>query len=159
MRSNDIPPRDVARSPAESEDYRVNTSDHPQSPSVSRLASLIASARLVRAQGSVSPLMSGAWSGNVTSTSATVCIRLVAPGQRVRLVASADEQLSSAIVSATATSNANAGNAVSLDIVGLQPNTTYYYGIEVAGNVRLEPTSRGRFRTFPQGAGQDRIGG
>lgn len=38
------------------------------------LASLIASVRLGRAQGSASPFVSGAWSGNVSSTSATVCI-------------------------------------------------------------------------------------
>ena len=104
-----------------------------------------------------SPFGSGAWSGNVTSTSATVCIRLNGPGQHVRLVVSTNDQLSAAIFSAEASFVAAAGNVASLDIGGLQPNTGYFYGIEVAGVLRTDPISRGRFRTFPQGAGSYKI--
>ena len=46
---------------------------------------------------------------------------------------------------------------ISLDIAGLLPATDYNYGIEVDSVVRLENTSRGRFRTFPQGAGSFRL--
>lgn len=106
---------------------------------------------------SPSPFVSGAWSGNVTSTSATVCIRLNAAGQPVRLVVATAEQLSPALYSNAVTSAATAGNIVSLDVAGLQPNTAYFYGLEVAGVLRTEPASRGRFRTFPQGAGSFKI--
>ena len=104
-----------------------------------------------------SPFVSGAWSGNVTSTSATACIRLNASGLRARLAVSGNDQLSSPVFSVAETSAATAGNVVSLDIVGLQPNTTYYYGFEINGTLRTETLSRGRFRTFPQGAGNLRI--
>lgn len=104
-----------------------------------------------------SPFVSGVWSGNVTSTSAMVCVRLNAAGLRVRLVVSANEQLTPALFSATETTSATTGNILSLDITGLLPNTEYYYGIEVGGVLRTEEVSRGHFRTFPQGAGSFKL--
>lgn len=104
-----------------------------------------------------SPLTSGVWSGNVTSSSATVCVRLTTPGVRVRLVVSTNAQLGAAVFSAFETTALVAGNAVALSIGGLEPDTAYYYGLEVAGTVRTEPISRGRFRTFPQGAGSFKL--
>ena len=104
-----------------------------------------------------SPFLSGAWCGNVTPTSATVCTRMNATGLRVRLVVSTNERLAPAVFSPTQTSAAAAGNTVTLDIEGLQPATEYDYGIEVAGVVRTEIISRGKFRTFPQGAGSFRL--
>ena len=121
------------------------------------ILALVAAGQLARAQVTTSPFLSGAWSGNVTSTSATVCIRLGAAGVRVRLAVSTNDQLSPAVFSAAETSAVATGNVVSLDVVGLQPNTSYFYGIEVAGVVRTELPSRGRFRTFPQGAGSFKL--
>jgi alkaline phosphatase D len=86
-----------------------------------------------------------------------VCIRLNAPGQRVRLVVGTNAQLSPALFSAEGSSAAAAGNVVSLNMGGLQPSTAYFFGVEIAGVLRSEPTSRGRFRTFPQGAGSFKI--
>lgn len=104
-----------------------------------------------------SPFVSGVWSGNVTPTSATVCVRLTASALRTRLVVSADDRLTPAVFSAAENSAASAGNVVSLNIDGLQPATEYFYGIEVGGVVRTEANSRGKFRTFPQGAASFRL--
>ncbi|MSU49787.1 MAG: hypothetical protein EXS37_11995 [Opitutus sp.] len=104
-----------------------------------------------------SPFVSGAWSGNVTPTSATVCVRLIAAGLRTRLAVSTNSGLTPTVFSVAQTTVANSGNTVSLDIEGLQPGTDYFYGIEVAGVLRTETISRGRFRTFPQGAGSFRL--
>ena len=105
-----------------------------------------------------SPFIGGAWCGNVTPTSATVTIRLTNNALRVRLVVSQNETLSAPIVySAAVTTTANTGSTAKLSVQGLQPDTDYYYGIEVAGVVRTEAVSRGRFRTFPQGRASFRI--
>lgn len=115
------------------------------------LVALAAIVPVARAQ-TESPFLSGAWSGNVTSTGATVCIRLNASGLRARLGVSTDGRLTPVVFSSAQTSAATSGNIVSLDVASLLPNTDYYYGVEVAGVMRTEPISRGRFRTFPQGA-------
>ncbi|WP_414660887.1 alkaline phosphatase D family protein [Horticoccus sp. 23ND18S-11] len=104
-----------------------------------------------------SPFVSGAWSGNVSPTSGTVCIRLIAPGQRVRLAVSTSEQLTSPVFSPVVTTATGTGNAVKLTVGGLLPNTRYFYGVEVDGLLRPEPGSRGRFRTFPQGAASFKV--
>lgn len=104
-----------------------------------------------------SPFLSGAWCGNVTPTSATVCIRLNASGLRVRLAVSPNSSFSPVVFSPVETTAAASGNIVSLDIDGLQPASEYVYGIEVAGTLRTETISRGRFRTFPQGAASFRL--
>jgi phosphodiesterase/alkaline phosphatase D-like protein len=104
-----------------------------------------------------SPFVGGAWSGNVTPTSATVVVRLNASGQRVRLQVSQNESLTPAIFSSVVTSAASAGNTAKLTVQGLQPGTDYYYGIEVAGVLRTELVSRGQFRTFPLGRSSFKI--
>ncbi len=103
------------------------------------------------------PFVGGAWSGNVSPTSATVAIRLTASAQRVRLQVSQNENLSTPIYSSVVTTGAGAGNTVKLSVQGLKPDTDYYYGIEVAGVLRPETVSRGRFRTFPIGRASFRI--
>lgn len=103
------------------------------------------------------PFIGGAWSGNVSPTSATVSIRLNTPGQRVRLQVSQNEGLSPAVFSGTVTTAVNAGNTAKLTVQGLQPDTEYFYGVEVAGVLRTETVSRGRFRTFPIGRASFRI--
>lgn len=104
-----------------------------------------------------SPFIGGAWSGNVTPTSGTVTIRLTATSLRVRLVVSQNEALTAPTYSPAVTTAASTGNTVKLNVQGLQPDTDYYYGIEVANVLRTEVVSRGRFRTFPQGKSSFRI--
>lgn len=103
------------------------------------------------------PFIGGVWSGNVTPTSATVAVRLNASALRVRLQVSINPTLTPAIFSGAVNTAAGAGNAVKLTVQGLQPDTDYYYGIEVAGMLRTEAVSRGRFRTFPLGKSSFRI--
>jgi hypothetical protein len=105
----------------------------------------------------VSPFIGSAWCGNVTSSTATVSIRMETAGQRVRLQISTNPSLTAATFSPAVTSAVTAGNTVKLSMQGLQPDTEYFYGIEVAGVLRSEPESRGRFRTFPLGRGSIRI--
>ena len=96
-----------------------------------------------------SPFASGVWSGNVTPTSASVVVRLTSAGQRVRLQVSLNATLTPAVFSSAATTAAAAGNTLALSVQSLQPDTDYYYGIEIAGVLRAEAASRGRFHTFP----------
>jgi phosphodiesterase/alkaline phosphatase D-like protein len=93
----------------------------------------------------------GAWCGNVSPTSATASIRLTGPGLRVRLVVSQNEALTQPIYSSAINTAATTGNTAKLTVQGLQPDTDYFYGFEVAGTLRTEVISRGRFRTFPLG--------
>src|SRR4051794_2111570 len=87
------------------------------------------------------PFIGGAWSGNVSPTGATVSIRLNTSGQRVRLQVSRQETLSPGLFSSAATTAANLGNTVKLTVQGLEPDTDYYYGVEVAGVLRAETIS------------------
>jgi phosphodiesterase/alkaline phosphatase D-like protein len=102
-------------------------------------------------------IVGGVWSGNVSPTAGTVTVRLNTTGVRVRLQVSQNENLTPAVFSAAATTAAASGNTVKLTVQGLQPDTDYYYGIEVAGVLRTETVSRGRFRTFPLGKSSFRV--
>ncbi len=104
-----------------------------------------------------SPFIGGVWAGNVTPTSATVSIRLKNPGVRVRLQVSLTDSLASAAFSPVFTTATASGNTAKLTVQGLVPDTEYFYGIEVAGSLRPEAISRGRFRTFPLGRASFRI--
>ena len=99
----------------------------------------------------------GVWSGNVSPTSATVVARFQGTGHRVRLVVSQNESLTQPVYSGAVTTVNTNGNTAKMTVQGLQPDTDYYYGVEVAGVVRTEPVSRGRFRTFPLGRASFRI--
>jgi alkaline phosphatase D len=109
------------------------------------------------AAASTAIFTSGVWSGNVTPTSVSVVTRLVTAGQKVRLQVSTSATLTPAIFSSAATTAASAGNTLTLSVQGLQPDTDYYYGIEVAGVLRTEAISRGQFHTFPLGRASFRI--
>lgn len=109
------------------------------------------------AWGQTAAFVGGIWSGNVSPTSATVAAHLDASGQRVRLQVSQNEALTQPIFSGAVTTAAASGNAVKLTVQGLQPDTDYYYGIEVAGVLRTETVSRGRFKTFPMGKASFKI--
>jgi phosphodiesterase/alkaline phosphatase D-like protein len=112
---------------------------------------------LLDVQTSESPFIGGVWVGNVTPTSATVSIRLNSSGQRVRLQVSRSESLLPATFSSVVTTAATSGDTVKLTVQGLVPDTDYFYGIEVAGVLRPEPASRGRFHSFPLGRASFRI--
>jgi len=107
--------------------------------------------------GDGSPILGGVWAGNVTSTSVTVSVRLSAPGQRVRLQVSRPDSLLPVAFSPATTTAAAAGNTVKLTVHGLVPDVEYLYALEVAGELRSEPESRGRFRTFPLGRASFRV--
>jgi len=102
-------------------------------------------------------IVGGVWSGNVSPTGATVAVRLNAGSQRVRLVVSENENLTPAVYSSVLTTAPASGNTVKLTVQGLNPDTDYFYGIEVAGVLRSDAVSRGRFRTFPLGRASFRI--
>lgn len=104
-----------------------------------------------------SPFGSGVWSGGVTPTSANVVARFTAPGVRARLQISVNQSLTPALFSAIGTAGAAAGNTLTFTVQGLQPDTDYFYGVEVGGVLRSEPASRGRLRTFPLGTGSFKI--
>jgi alkaline phosphatase D len=103
------------------------------------------------------PFASGPWSGNVTPTSATVAVRLAAPGLQVRVALSERADLAAATYSVPVTTAAESGNVAKVSLTGLKPETDYYYGFEVNGVLRTEPVSRGRLRTFPIGAASFKI--
>jgi len=93
----------------------------------------------------------------VTSTSANVVARFTAPGVRARLQISVNQSLTPALFSAIGTAAAAAGNTLTFTVQGLQPDTDYFYGVEVGGVLRAEPVSRGQLRTFPLGSGSFKI--
>jgi phosphodiesterase/alkaline phosphatase D-like protein len=107
--------------------------------------------------GQQGPFIGGAWVGNVTTTGATVSIRLNASALRARLVVSATENLAQPVYSGAVNSAANLGNTVKLTVQNLKADTDYFFGIEIAGVVRTESASRGRFRTFPSGRASFKI--
>ena len=98
----------------------------------------------------------GVWSGNITPTSATVVARF-SDVARVRLHVSKNEALTQSVFSGFVNTSANNGFTAKMTVQGLVPDTDYYYGVEVAGVVRPETVSRGRFRTFPLGRASFRI--
>src|SRR6185503_17212146 len=104
-----------------------------------------------------SPFASSVWCGNVTSTSTSVVVRLKSPNQTARLYVSPNPSLASLALSESGTTAAASGNTVTLSAQLLQPDTDYYYGVEIAGVLRTEPESRGRFHTFPVGRSSFKI--
>ncbi len=104
-----------------------------------------------------SPFVSSVWSGAVTSSTANVVVRLNASGVKARLQISPNPGLTPAIFSSTGTTAAASGNTLTLTVQGLQPDTDYFYGIEVAGVLRTETISRGKLRTFPLGRGSFKL--
>jgi alkaline phosphatase D len=105
----------------------------------------------------VTSFVGGVWSGNVTPTTASVVVRLSAPSVKVRLQVSTNPALTAPVFSGVGTTAATAGNTLTLSVQGLQADTDYFYGIEVAGVLRTEPISRGKFHTFPLGRGSFKI--
>jgi phosphodiesterase/alkaline phosphatase D-like protein len=104
-----------------------------------------------------SPFASSVWSGAVTPSTANVVVRLNASGLKARLQISTSPTLVPAVYSSMGTTAAAAGNTLTLSVQGLQPDTDYFYGVEVAGVLRTETISRGKLHTFPLGKGSFKL--
>lgn len=89
----------------------------------------------------------GPWSGAVTPSGAVVKAKLIRDGLHAKLMLSTSQNAASGVVAASATSQAAQGNVVPFMLMGLEPNTQYFYALEING--RLEPGKSGAFRTFP----------
>jgi hypothetical protein len=87
------------------------------------------------------------WSGAITQNSAKVNAVLQAPSEKVRLVVSIDKAFSQPKYSDYHTAKAESGNTVSISIGELQPNTTYYYCIEIDGTKDKDEKHVGSFHT------------
>ena len=94
-----------------------------------------------------SPVERGPWSGAITPASAVVKAKLRDPGARARLVVSRNPALTRATRTPAQISSFESGRIVAFALNNLEPNTDYYYALEVEGEVvRDKP---GHLRTFP----------
>ncbi len=96
------------------------------------------------------------WSGGITSNSGKVNAVLKSPAEKVRLVVEVgyapDGFDDTPIYSGYATANEANGNAVSLELTNLKPNTLYYYAFEIDGKKDENQEHKGSFTTFAAGA-------
>src|SRR5205085_9108743 len=90
----------------------------------------------------------GPLSGAVTPTSAIVKGKVMRDGMSVRLAVSKNALLTGAIFTPPVKSETNHNDVVAFPIDNLQPDTQYYYALEING--RLDRKTRGAFKTFPQ---------
>ena len=90
----------------------------------------------------------GPWSGGVTDTSAIVKAKLAREGLSARLVVSKNDQLTSAKKLSSVNSLNDRYNLVAFNAAHLEPDTQYYYALEIDG--QLDRKKRGAFRTFPK---------
>src|SRR5688572_26887531 len=91
------------------------------------------------------------WSGAVTATSAKVNVVLETPSEKVRLAVAIDKIFSQPVYSDYNVAKNESGNTVSLSIQGLQPNTLYYYCVEIDGTKDRDEKHIGSFRTVIEG--------
>ncbi len=94
-------------------------------------------------------LVSGPWSGGITSTGANVKAVVGAQAASVRLLVSQDPSLSNA-AKVDALHDGAGGyehQIVSFLLTDLQPNTSYHYVLEIGGT--LLPEKAGHLKTFP----------
>ena len=89
------------------------------------------------------------WSGALTSTSIQVKSKLWVDGSAVRLAASVQADLSQPTFSGAVSANSSNNRIATHSLTNLQPNTQYYYAVEVDG---VLDAKRGRFRTPASGA-------
>ena len=90
----------------------------------------------------------GPWSGAVTPNSIVIKAKLVREGLKARLIVSESPSLSERRTSAPVLSEADHGNVIEFASENLQPDTEYFYALEVEG--RLEQLKSGAFRTLPR---------
>jgi prolyl oligopeptidase len=97
---------------------------------------------------SYSLISRGPWSGGVTPNSAIVKAKLSREGISAQLVVSKEEKLTNPMRFGPARSETNRYDIVDFDVQKLQPNTQYYYALEVNG--LIDRRKMGKFRTFPK---------
>jgi phosphodiesterase/alkaline phosphatase D-like protein len=90
----------------------------------------------------------GPWSGGVTPTSAIVKAKLARDGMTAQLLVSKDAKFSSPMRLGPAKSETNHYDIVAFDVQKLEPNTQYYYALEING--LIDRKKRGEFHTFPK---------
>lgn len=88
-------------------------------------------------------------SGAVTTTTVVVNAATEDDIGAVRLVVSEETDLSDPVYSGSQPSTSEDHQIVSLTVDGLEPDTDYYYGLELDGELYTGRT--GHFRTFPEG--------
>ncbi len=92
-------------------------------------------------------LIFGPWSGAVTSTSVTIKAAM-SNDVHARLALSTSNKLTSPEFQQPALSSASDMTVNTFELTGLQPDTAYFYALEIDG-VLLKDRA-GRFRTFPR---------
>jgi phosphodiesterase/alkaline phosphatase D-like protein len=96
-------------------------------------------------------LVDWAWSGAATETAITVNAKVVHDSDFVRLAVSRSQDFADPVYSAPEFADKRTNQrVVSLTVDDLEPDTVYWYAIEV--DDRLDEGRRGQFRTFPSGA-------
>jgi phosphodiesterase/alkaline phosphatase D-like protein len=93
------------------------------------------------------PIWRGPICGAVTPDSAWVKAKLRYRGSSARLLVSSNADLKEPKWFGPMTAVVDRGNMVEFRAAGLDPNTQYYYALEVNGSVLLD--ERGTFKTFP----------
>lgn len=122
----------------------------PARRTILSIAALVLSAG--GAAKAVPALVAGPWCGAITPTSAAVNVPVNQSGVVVRLAVSTGPALTDPVFSAPVISAPASGNNVRLEITGLNPDTNYFYGIELDGNLLSAPGLVGTFRSFPTSA-------
>jgi hypothetical protein len=90
-----------------------------------------------------------AWAGGTTSVSTEVIARIRKEGAHVRLAVSDEPALEQAQWADTLTADTSNARVVRFAIDKLEPDTTYFWALEVDG--RLDEVRTGRIRTLPDG--------
>ena len=89
----------------------------------------------------------GPWSGAVTPSSARVKAKVAHEGLKTRLALSKTALLTSPQYFGPSIAESNRYNVVDFQLANLQPDTQYYYGLEIDGV--LDRKMRGQLKTFP----------
>ncbi|MCX7744549.1 MAG: alkaline phosphatase D family protein [Flavobacteriales bacterium] len=92
------------------------------------------------------------WSGAVTHRSARVNIVLEQSAEKVRIACAPSMAFENPVYSSFQAVTEATGFAAGFDIIGLAPNTRYYYAVEINGQLDLTPDDIGSFQTFQEGA-------
>jgi alkaline phosphatase D len=92
------------------------------------------------------------WSGGITPTSVRVKAKLIQDSVMARLAVSGQPDFAAPVYSSFDTALTDSNNrVVSFEIAGLAPSQSYYYAIDVNGE--LDTSVVGKFRTFPLDSG------
>jgi alkaline phosphatase D len=94
------------------------------------------------------PLINFLWSGGVTENAAKVTAQVSLDTDSVRLVLGTGKDLVSPTYSDYKISDSIANNrVVTFDLASLEPNTQYYYGLEIDNNAERVTNYTGKFKT------------